>query len=383
MEAKETQAACPACGFKATPSDTEGRAVGRAAAPVAYFAFNRPAHTKASLASLASNDLASQTDLFAFVDGARNNEDDTAIEEVCRLLSDARVHFRSLTIDRRDQNVGLANSITAGVTRVVGRYGKLIVCEDDLEVSPVFLRYMNDALDHYKDIKKVWHITGFAETLDAHRPDESFFCRAMNCWGWATWDDRWRHFEKNPFELIKEFSPSMIRRFNLDGIEDWWSQVLANANGTKDTWAIFWYATIFQKNGLCLQPYNSFVRNNGWDGTGVNCPASQSNGRSAPLNPAGVFTAPAEVAESEFGVSLLKQFFCDQAKAQRDEAIASRAAALVERDAALAQRDAALRERDTALGERDAMLSSTAWRLTKPLRDFKELMAARPKAGQG
>ena len=39
--------------------------------------------------------------------------------------------------------MGLANSIIAGVTELCNRYGRVIVVEDDLVVSPYFLKYMD------------------------------------------------------------------------------------------------------------------------------------------------------------------------------------------------------------------------------------------------
>ena len=33
---------------------------------------------------------------------------------------------------------------------------------------------------------------------------DAYFTRGMNCWGWATWYDRWKKFEKNPFKFIKK-----------------------------------------------------------------------------------------------------------------------------------------------------------------------------------
>lgn len=46
-----------------------------------------------------------------------------------------------------------------------------------------------------------------------------------------------------------------------------------------DTWAIFWYATIFQNQGLCLNPAQTYVDNIGIDGSGVHCGNSRSNER--------------------------------------------------------------------------------------------------------
>ena len=69
------------------------------------------------------------------------------------------------------------------------------------------------------------------------------------------------------------------------------------------------------------------------------------------------------------------------ALADRDAALVDRDAALVDRDAALVDRDAALVDRDAALADRNDILSSTSWRITKPLRSF--ITSARPLIQKG
>jgi hypothetical protein len=44
-----------------------------------------------------------------------------------------------------------------------------------------------------------------------------------------------------------------------------WPQILANKKKKINTWAIFWSATIYKKNGLCLNPTKSFIKNIGYD----------------------------------------------------------------------------------------------------------------------
>ena len=44
----------------------------------------------------------------------------------------------------------------------------------------------------------------------------------------------------------------MIKEFNLVNSYDFWSQVIRNEKKIINTWAIFWYATIFMKRGLSL-----------------------------------------------------------------------------------------------------------------------------------
>ena len=53
--------------------------------------------------------------------------------------------------------------------------------------------------------------------------------------------------------------------------ENCWSQIIANAEGRLNTWAIFWYAHIFLNKGLCLNPIRTQILNIGLDGSGQNC----------------------------------------------------------------------------------------------------------------
>lgn len=239
-------------------------------APIVLFVYNRPLHTQQTLDALLKNDLAQHSDLIVYSDAAKDEKAIESVEEVRKCVNRVK-GFRSLKVIERVGNIGLANSIIDGVTKVINEYGRVIVMEDDLVTSPYFLDFMNNALDFYDETKKVWHISGWNYPVKLEDKDSAFLWRTMNCWGWATWKDRWSYFEKDTDMLIKSFSKSDIQKFNLDGCENFWNQVKANHKGRINTWAIYWYATIFQQNGLCLNPRQSYVDNIGVDGSGVNC----------------------------------------------------------------------------------------------------------------
>lgn len=239
-------------------------------APIVLFVYNRPWHTKQTIEALQKNELAGESELYIYSDAPKNEEAEEQVKEV-RSYIHGIDGFKKVTIIEREKNWGLAASIIDGVTKIAGEYGRIIVLEDDLVTSPYFLRFMNDALEYYEDEKKVWHISGWNYPIDAKETNRVFLWRVMNCWGWATWADRWKFFEKDTEKLIREFSKEAIKRFNLDGVENFWEQVLLNREGKIDTWAIYWYATIFKQHGLCLNPVRTFVDNIGFDGSGVHC----------------------------------------------------------------------------------------------------------------
>jgi len=237
-------------------------------APIVLFVYNRPLHTRQTVEALQKNELANESELFIYSDAAKNENAKAQVQEIRQYIKSID-GFKKVTIVEREKNWGLANNIIDGVTKIANQYGKIIVLEDDLVTSPYFLKFMNDALDFYKNKKKVWHISGWNYPIHVDEAKGTFLWSVMNCWGWATWNDRWAFYEKNVDEIISAFSKKDIKEFNLDGAENFWGQVLANKEGKINTWAIFWYAAIFEKGGLCLNPNISFVRNIGMDGSGV------------------------------------------------------------------------------------------------------------------
>lgn len=239
-------------------------------APIALFVYNRPEHTRKTLSALAANNWADKSSLTIFSDAANNKSDQENVRAV-RTLIHTISGFKEVSIIERQTNFGLSRNIIEGVSQLCEQEGRVIVLEDDIVTSSYFLEFMNAALKRYFDEPKVWHISGWNYPINTQDLDDAFFWRAMNCWGWATWSDRWRNFKKNPDALVKTWNSDQIKRFNLDGAYDFWRQIKGNHTGKINTWAIFWYASIFENGGLCLNPGCSFVTNIGLDGSGENC----------------------------------------------------------------------------------------------------------------
>lgn len=211
---------------------------------------------------------------YSFTPIAANNDAIQSVQEVRDYLNTI-TGFQSIHIIAQDTNQGLASSIITGVSEVINTYGTAIILEDDIVVSSYFLQFMNEALDFYEGKKSVWNITGYQYQINTKRLKHktTAFTRQMGCWGWATWKNRWQYFEKNPKNLLETFSEKDIYEFDFCNKRAslFWSQVKGNVDGVINTWAIFWYTTIFQHKGLCLEPIHSFVDNIGFDGSGEHC----------------------------------------------------------------------------------------------------------------
>lgn len=280
-----------------------------ALAPVVLFVYARPWHARRTVEALAANADAPETDLVIFSDAARNEKDAPAVREVREWLPSI-TGFRSVTIHERQENLGLADSIINGVSSVISRYGRVIVVEDDLITSPYFLRYMNDALELYAHDDKVMHVAGYMFPMDTDGLPETVFLRQSSCWGWATWERAWRHFTRDSTSIINRFSEEDIYRFNLDGTMDYWSQLMANHTGTLRTWAVFWYASVFMRGGLCLHPRECLVHNCGFDGSGENCGIMERAADNLATMP--IRVQRAELRENTDAMEQIKKFLSSQ-----------------------------------------------------------------------
>ena len=243
-------------------------------APIALFVYNRPWHTEATVNSLLKNEQASASELFVFSDAARNNEAEVAVMQVRNYIKTIS-GFKKVTISEKDRNWGLANSIIDGVTGVVNQFGRVIVLEDDLVTSPCFLTYMNKALSLYIDEEKVMQIAGYMFPMDLDVSDDALFLPFISSWGWATWQRAWQNFDPEASQYQKLVQDGALRnRFDLDGNYRYFKMLQAQQMGKSESWAIRWYLSVFMRGGLALYPKKSLVRNDGFDGSGVNCAVS-------------------------------------------------------------------------------------------------------------
>ncbi|BAQ64483.1 glycosyltransferase [Geminocystis sp. NIES-3709] len=238
-------------------------------APIALFVYKRPEHTRKTLEALKQCPEFTQSPVFIFSDGAKNEEDLTAVEETRQVVHS--MMGKEVKIIEASQNKGLANSIIDGVTHLVNEFEKVIVLEDDLVVSPKFLEYMNNALEQYKNENSVMQISGYMFPVsELKNQNEALFLPFIYSWGWATWKRAWDKFDEKAegWEILKTDN-EMRDRFNLDNNYSFFDMINRQMSGEIDSWAIRWYWSVFKHNGYILYPPISYVTNIGFDGSGT------------------------------------------------------------------------------------------------------------------
>jgi hypothetical protein len=243
-------------------------------APIILFTYNRPEHTKITLEHLKNNVFADQSTLYIYCDGAKEGANEETLQKIQEVRTVIREQqwTKEVRIVEAEKNKGLAESVINGVNEMVKKYGKVIVLEDDLLTGKYFLKFMNEALQRYKNHEEVMQISGYsftANTLSVN--NEAFFLPMTTTWGWATWKRVWDEIDfdcKDYHVLLTD--KKLSRKFDLGGAYPYkkmFLQQMQNSNRVS-SWGIRFYWSVFKKEGLVLYPDYSLVKNLGWDGSG-------------------------------------------------------------------------------------------------------------------
>jgi len=274
-------------------------------APIALFVYNRPEHTRRTLNYLQKNLLADESRLFIFSDAPKTAADKAKVDEVRELINEVE-GFKSVKVILRKDNLGLANSIISGVTQLVNEYGKVIVFEDDLLSSVHTLQYFNEGLDRYAKEEKVMHIGAYMYDLADKKLPQTFFFRAATSWGWATWARAWKDFEEDIDVLLNQFDKQKADQFSINGTMNFWKQLIGFKAGKNNSWAIRWYASIFLKGGLTLNPSHSLIQNIGNDGSGTH--SNKEDMYQVRIAKTAVKQFPTEIKENAQAYAAIKHF---------------------------------------------------------------------------
>jgi putative methyltransferase (TIGR04325 family) len=275
-------------------------------APIALFVYARPDHARRTVEALLNNPEAASSDLIVFSDAAQTPEKEVTVQRVREYAAGIQ-GFRSITVHHRPQNFGLAKSIIEGVTHVLNEHERVIVLEDDLETSPHFLRYMNDALDRFAKEERVISVHGYVYPV--HKPlPEAFFMRGADCWGWATWRRGWAQFNPDGKFLLAELKrQNLLKSFDFNGAYSYSEMLKGQINGSNDSWAVRWHASAFLANKLTLYPGRSLTHNTGNDSTGTHC--GTSSALDAELSTTPIRLDSVVIEESETARKTIEDFF--------------------------------------------------------------------------
>lgn len=167
----------------------------------------------------------------------------------------------------QERNQGCRFGPEKGITWFFNNVKEGIILEDDCCPHNDFFSFCKWGLNKYRDEKRVWHING--NNFDAPRSlyaGKSYaFTSLPQVWGWATWSDRWKHYQGNPYYIKRDILEKSIH-------EKW--LITKRAKAIKynhlnkllrglDAWDYQWQMTVLNNEGLVLSSSSNLISNLG------------------------------------------------------------------------------------------------------------------------
>lgn len=246
------------------------------AAPVMLFTYSRPHHTLTVLKALEKNEMASQTPVYAYTCGPKNEKHATAVNETKMVLNEFAGDHRFLSFEIVDmgEHSPLGTAMINAVSSVVAKHGRVIVVEDDIVTSKDFLTFMNDCLDFYENDPSVFTVCGYSPEMpqiDALEKDVYMIHRVCP-WGWGIWKDRWDSYDPE----IRGYISNILDRKFRKALVKWTPDLpltldarLFEEGSKEKDWEQPLGFCQFMNNKNTICPKISKVRNIGFDGTGT------------------------------------------------------------------------------------------------------------------
>jgi hypothetical protein len=237
--------------------------------PVLLLAYNRPAPTRLVFERIRA---AQPPRLYFACDAPKTNDADDAnrVAQIRRIVQEVDWPCEVKTLFQKN-NLGCRLGPEAGINWFFEHETEGIILEDDCLPHPSFFNYCQWALDTFRDHKNIWHINGnnFNAPKKIFQGQSIAFATISQVWGWASWADRWQHYQGNPFYLQaaveqyqKNWRISKLAKLNK------FNHLLKLQRGL-DAWDYQWQLAILNAGGLVLNSRVNLITNvgNGEDAT--------------------------------------------------------------------------------------------------------------------
>lgn len=230
-------------------------------APILIQVYTRTQHFMNCVESLSQCRLADQSHLFIVSDAPKTEKDKKAVEEIrayCRNIKG----FAKVEIIAHETNLGADESGNRAVKRVFSEYDTMIYTEDDNVFSPNFLEYMNAGLSFYNNNPHVFAICGYRHpfVMPSKYPYSVFTSTMTAAWGVGWWKEKQGAVDFTKTDYCKRKVKKKMAHL--------WHLLMASGNVYGDAYMAY---HCLKNNMVNIFPIISLVRNEGNDGSGMNC----------------------------------------------------------------------------------------------------------------
>lgn len=238
-------------------------------APVLIPTLNRYDHFKNCIESLLKCDKVEQTDLFIALDYPLTEKHYEGYHKILEYLSSPTFKaFKSLTVFKREKNLGVMDNLRLARVEIYKVYDRLIFSEDDNIFSTDFLSFINEGLEVYKDREDIFSIMGYQFPLEINNYSNAVYLYDnFSAWGYGTWKHKWEQV-KFDISLLEDFlkDKEQLKHFKKPRLLSRIRKIVKTRKMIGDAF-IGYYQHVNKMYSVF--PTVSRVRNLGHDGTGI------------------------------------------------------------------------------------------------------------------
>lgn len=253
-------------------------------APIRIPTLYRSVHFIRLIESLKRNSWAKYTEVYVGLDYPPGEKYRKGWKEICDYLDTGDFSaFAAFHVIKRTENYGASRNTTDLIYRIYDHgHDRCISLEDDLEVSPNFIEYMDKCLDTFEGDRDVVCVTGYSYPVDWKvSKDATCMCQDFNAstWGRGTW--RKKSDDYRPYiyagGMLKNLSEVVESKKYLRMVDACQKEYIraalwpSHARLMSKCTDIGMRAYLAVAGKYCISPLVSKVRNHGFDGSGLYC----------------------------------------------------------------------------------------------------------------
>lgn len=238
---------------------------------IGVFCYKRASKLKQCIDALLQNPECKNMDIVFFSDGYKGEHDKKGVLET-RDYIDSITGFRNVIKKYRERNYTTGPNFKDGLSYLCNNYTEFIVVEDDLIVSPNYVKYLLDALDFYRNDRSVFCVTGFVYPVEAgdYYYDTITYQRFCS-YGWAGWSNRFDNvvWDESALNEMMQTRPGFNKRLSAEGY-DLPRMLKKQISGKISTWDVQLQVHVAENHLKVIYPRLSKVTNIGFDNESTN-----------------------------------------------------------------------------------------------------------------
>lgn len=254
--------------------------------PIGIITCNRIDHLRECIESLQKNYLAKSTDLYISVDCPPSEKYLEGYNKVISYLDGGIDGFRNVYIFKQEKNLGHELNCYWLEDKLFEDHDAFIYTEDDNVFSPNFLEYCNKCIEKHREDDKCFGVCGHLYPVEFKygNNDVAKMYNDFDAWGYAIFRDKtltarkyilgddFINASKNR-TLMKKLLKKNTRLFcyYVDNLYRK-VRVMKSDIGITRVFDITMAIYCIFNDMYNLVPDETKARNNGWDGSGFNCP---------------------------------------------------------------------------------------------------------------